>query len=93
MKYPVFEFIEDKSCEVGETSWISGEDNDTFTNDEWFFNKEIVFQWPKSKDATRFMKSRSKNIPVVINKFDTKRHTAKVVKFGGRCILNECILK
>ena len=27
MKYAIFEFVEDKFCEVGETGWISGEDS------------------------------------------------------------------
>ena len=81
MQYAVFEFLEDKSCEVGETNWINGEDDDMLTNEKWFFNKEIVVEWPCD---SRVLKRLPKNMTVDLHKVETKMHPAKVVKFGGK---------
>ena len=84
MKYAVFEFVEDKSCEIGLTSWISGEDDEMFTNDKWFFNKEIMLEWPN--ESTRILKRLAKNTPIDLKQLDTTMYPAKVVKFGGKYI-------
>ena len=54
MKYALFDFTEEKSCEVGETRWILGDDNASFNNDKWLFNKEIMVRWPS--DSARVLK-------------------------------------
>ena len=42
MKYALFEFINEKSCEIGETRWIVREDHATFENTSWDTEKEIM---------------------------------------------------
>ena len=80
MQYAVFEFVEDKSCAVGETRWISGEDNDKLTNEKWFFNKEILLRWPC--DSTRILKRLGKT-PIDLE-VETKMYSAKIVKLSGK---------
>ena len=46
MKYALFEFINEKSCEIGETRWIVREDHATFENTSWDTEKEIMVTWP-----------------------------------------------
>ena len=75
MQYAVFEFVEDKSCAVRETRWISGEDNDTLTNEKWFFNKEILLRWPCDSTCGK--------TPIDLE-VETKMYSAKIVKFSGK---------
>lgn len=44
MKWALFEF-EDLSCEVGESAWILGEDENLYNNDQWFPSNEIIVKW------------------------------------------------
>ena len=80
MKWAVFEF-EDFSCEVGESSWILGEDENLFNNDDWFPSKEIIVKWPK--DCGKLRKILPKE-SVCINEVETERYPAKIVKFSGK---------
>ena len=47
MKYALFEFVNEKSCEVGETRWITREDSEEFENDGWDWEKTIIVAWPR----------------------------------------------
>lgn len=47
MKWAIFEF-EDRTCEIGQTSWILNEDERKFTNDVWLFKTEIALNGPKT---------------------------------------------
>ncbi len=35
MKFALYEFCEDSSCDVGESLWMVGEDDSSFNNDDW----------------------------------------------------------
>lgn len=80
MKWAIFEF-EDSSCEVGQSSWIHGEDAHNFDNESWFFSNEIVVKWPK--DFNKALKKMQRNLDVNIEEVQYERHSARVVKFGG----------
>ena len=41
-KWAIYSLIEDNSIEIGKSSWIVGEDKETFTNDEWLFAKQVI---------------------------------------------------
>lgn len=76
MKWAIFEF-EDSSCEVGESAWILGENQNLFNNDDWFSSKEVTVKWPKLR------KSLTK-ASVDIDEVETERYVAKIVKFSGK---------
>ena len=88
MKWAVFEF-NDRSCEFGQTSWIQGEDAESFDNETWFFSKEIIVKWPK--DFTKAARKMQRNIDVDINDIENERHPAKIVKLGGICLFYICV--
>ena len=46
MKYALFEFVNEKSCEIGETRWIVREDSNKFDNDTWDWKKTVIVEWP-----------------------------------------------
>lgn len=82
MKYALFEFVAEKTCEVGETAWIVREDPNTF-NDAWNSEKEIMVAWPceYSKLSKKIIKSSIDPGAVV-----TTTCVAKVIKFSGKFI-------
>lgn len=82
MKWAVYEF-DDGACDVGETAWIFGEDENQFNNDDWLSSKEIIVRWPK--DCTKLRKTLSK-APIDINEVETESFPAKIVKFCGKQI-------
>ena len=82
MKFALFEFSEEKSCEVGETRWIVGEDSACFNNDKWLFNKEVMVRWP-SCDSSRILKRIAKS-SADIEDGKATTYSAKIVKFSGK---------
>ena len=46
MKYALFEFPLDESCEIGQTIWITREDPSEFSDDLWDKEKEVMVKWP-----------------------------------------------
>ena len=83
MEYVLFEFIAEKTCEVGETTWIIREDPNTFNDACWDSEKEIMVAWPceYSKLSKKIIKSSIDPGYVV-----TTTCVAKVVKFSGKFI-------
>lgn len=77
MKFALFDFVDEGSCEIGESSWIVGEDPKLLDNDKWISNKIIVVKWPK--DYKRLMKSSTD-----INSVEGKSYAAMVIKFSGK---------
>ena len=87
MKYALFEFINEKSCEIGETRWIVREDHATFENTSWDTEKEIMVTWP-----TEFNKLSKKIIKSSIDpsSVSTTTFVAKVLKFSGKFPVYVC---
>ena len=83
MKWEIFEF-EDRTCEIGQTSWILNEDERKFTNDVWLFKTEIAVRWPK--DFGKVARKLGKT-PVDISEVSSILCTATIIKFSGKCIL------
>ena len=82
MKYALFEFTSEKSCEIGETRWIdTREDRDTFKNDSWNSDKEVMVAWPT--DIINLSKKivRGSIDPDAVQ---TKTFVAKIVIFDGK---------
>jgi hypothetical protein len=81
MKYALFEFANEKACEVGETRWILRENPDTFKNDSWDCEKEVMVAWP-----SEFPKIHKKIIKGTLDPsaLETKTCVAKVRKFSGK---------
>lgn len=84
MKWAIFEF-EDLSCDIGQTKWIQCEDAELFDNDAWFFTKEVVLKWPK--DFNKALKMMQRDVDVDSTRVESERYSARVVKFGGKCLL------
>ena len=83
MKWAIYSFIEDNSIEIGESSWIVGEDKETFTNDEWLFAKQVIVRWPKDAKYVRKLPKST----VDISEIETQVYGAYVVKFSGMYLL------
>ena len=81
MKYALFEFVNEKACEIGETRWITREDPETFQNSSWDVEKEIIVAWP-----TEFSKVSKKIVKGSIEplKVSTTTCVARVLKFSGK---------
>ncbi|CAB3984064.1 Hypothetical predicted protein [Paramuricea clavata] len=79
MKYALFEFVNEKACEIGETQWITREDPETFQNINWDVEKEIIVAWP-----TEFSKVSKKIVKGSIDplKVSTTTCVARVLKFS-----------
>ena len=87
MKYALFEFVSEKSCEVGETRWIVRENSETFNNSQWDWEKEVMVSWPQE-----FAKINKK---IIKNSIDPKTLptttcVAKVIQFSGK-LVDECV--
>ena len=84
MKYALFEFVTEKSCEIGETRWIMREDAEKFENNCWDWDKEVMVAWPR-----KFSKVHKKIIKGSIDPLSLTTTTcvAKVLKFSGKCIV------
>jgi hypothetical protein len=82
MKYALFEFVNEKSCEIGEAQWISREDPDTFENIDWDTEKEVILVWPNefSKLSKKIIKGS-----IDLSSISTTTYVAKVLKFSGKC--------
>lgn len=93
MKYALFEFTTEMSCEVGETRWIKREDPTTFDNRNWEMDKEVMVAWP-----CEFSKVSRKTIKTSIDPDSVETTTCldKVLRFSGKrifiCICN-CLVK
>ena len=82
MKFAVFEFNKDKSCEVGESRWILQEDPSRFNNEKWDSNKMVMVAWPCGfTDLSRRIMKSSVNP----EKVETETCVAKVIRFSGEC--------
>ena len=81
MKYACFEFVSEKSCEVGETRWIMREDPEGFKNIGWDAEKEVMVAWP-----TKFHKVSKKIVKGSIDPSMVTKTTcvARVLKFSGK---------
>ena len=80
MKFAIFEFS-DRTCEIGETSWIVGEDKQNFTNELWTPSTEVVVKWPK--EFAKISRKLGK-LSIDIKEISSSPHTATIVKFGGK---------
>ena len=89
MKYALFEFVDEKSCEIGETRWIRHEDATTFENVGWNREKEVMVAWPHE-----FAKVSKKIVKGSIDPMSVPTTTcvAKVIIFSGKCLLVFLIL-
>ena len=81
MKFALFDFMSDKSCEVGESRWIMREDPKMFNNNSWQFNTEVLVKWPSD-----FSKISRKIIKASIDPQNVETETciAKVLRFSGK---------
>ena len=60
MKFALYEFCEDQSSAIGESSWMVDEDDSSFNN-VWMTNKEVLVRWPKtSKDYLKWSNKNGK---------------------------------
>ena len=81
MKFALYEFCEDQSCAVGESSWMVNEDDTNFNNNVWITNKEVLVHWPKApKD---YLKWSNKNGKYSLDT-EWKTYTARVLRFHGK---------
>ena len=82
MKYALFEFVNEKSCEIGETRWITRENPKDFDNKSWDSDREVMVSWP-----TEFTKVSKKIVKGSIDPLTVPTTTcvAKVLKFSGKC--------
>ena len=83
MKYALFEFENEKSCEIGETRWIVREDMKNFDNDNWDWAKSVIVAWPRE-----FSKVNKKIIKNSIDpsSIETTSCVAKTLQFSGKCV-------
>lgn len=83
MKYALFDFSMEKSCEVGESRRIKREDPKTFDNGIWEMDKEVMVAWPRE-----FSKLSRKIIKTSIDpdSIETTTCLAKVLRFSGEFI-------
>ena len=84
MKYAGFEFVSGKdapSCEVGETRWIVREDENTFNNALWNFEKEVMVLWPSDSSNLSKKIMKSSIDPETI---ETTTCVARIVIFNGK---------
>lgn len=81
MKYALFEFANEMSCEVGETRWILRENPNKFDNDAWDWEKEVMVSWPRefSKVHKKIMKGS-----IDPSSIQTKTYLAKILHFSGK---------
>lgn len=79
MKYALYEFIEERSCEIGESRWIVKENEDSFNNNNWISNKVVLVKWPTEFSSKKIIKSTID--PEVV---ETTTFAAKVIKFGSK---------
>ena len=42
MKFALYEFCEDNSCDVGESQWMIDEGDSSFNNNDWVVRKEVL---------------------------------------------------
>ena len=75
MKYALFEFVNEKACEVGETRWITRENPENFNDKTWDTDREVMVSWP-----LEFTKGSIDPLTV-----STTRCVARVLKFSGKC--------
>ena len=81
MKFALYEFCEDQSSAIGESSWMVDEDDSSFNNNVWMTNKEVLVRWPKtSKD---YLKWSNKNGKCQLDT-EWKTYTARGLKFHSR---------
>ena len=78
MKYALFDFIEEKCCEIGESRWIIGEDRESFDNNNWVSNKIVMVKWPKDFSSNKILK-----LSIDPELVQTKTFAVRVVKFSG----------
>lgn len=54
LRFCLFDFFEEKTVEIGPTSYI--DDNDihveTLNNEEWNFSREVLVNWPTGRNQT-----------------------------------------
>ena len=81
MKYALFQFISEKSCEVGETQWIVRKDPESFQNDCWDRNKKVMVAWP-----IEFAKLSKKIVKGSIDPdaVATMTCVARILRFSGK---------
>ena len=79
MEFAIFDFT-DKSCAVGQTSWIVGEEKQNFTNDLWNSSTEVVVKWPK--EFSKILRKLGKT-SIDIKEISSILCTATIVKFDG----------
>lgn len=83
MKFVLYEFCEDNSCDVGESRWMVDEDEFSFINNDWVMRKEVIVCWPvQPKDYSKWANKRGKfllHLGCI-----TKPYAAKVLKFHGK---------
>ena len=82
MKYALFEFVNEKACEVGETRWITRENPENFNNKTWDTDREVMVSWPLefTKVSKKIVKGSIDPLTV-----STTRCVARVLKFSGKC--------
>jgi hypothetical protein len=83
MKFAMYEFCEDSSCDVGESHWMVGEDDSSFNNNDWVMKKEVLVRWPvQPKDYSKWANKHGK-FPLDLG-CTTKTYVARVLKFHGK---------
>ena len=86
MKFALFEFCQDNSCEVGSSKWILNEDETDFNNEVWLSNKQVLVDWPLlTKDYSKWAKKSGKF--ALDSTCETKTYAARVLKFNGKFYL------
>ena len=85
MKFALFEFVEDKSCAVGKSEWIIGQD-DSFDYEDWVKSTEVLVNWPKQfKD---YLKWSNKSGKCSIDpECEMNSFVARILKFSGKFII------
>lgn len=87
MKFALYEFCEDNSCDVGESKWMIDEDDSSFNNNDWVVRKEVLVRWPvQPKDYSKWANKQGK-VSLDIS-CSTKPYAAKVLKFHGKCTIS-----
>lgn len=80
MKYALFDFVDEKCCEIGESCWIMEEDPESFNNNNWVSNKIVLVKWP-----TEFSSKKIVKYSIDPERVETLSYAVKVVKFSGKC--------
>ena len=83
MKYALFEFVNEKSCEIGETRWIVREDSNKFDNDTWDWKKTVIVEWPR--EFSKLHKKIIKN-SIDPSSIATTSCVAKILRFSGESV-------